>query len=238
MIEFVTAPASLPPNQRIYAIGDVHGCLERLAMAHERIAADLADRPIEQAWLVHLGDYVDRGPESAQVVEWLLAGPPVPGATVVNLMGNHEEMMLAAVAATEQAPADHWLRNGGADSLMSWGVPRNVPYASWAGYVPKDHLIFLRDLALYHRIGPYLFVHAGIRPGIVIDKQTRQDLLWIREPFLSSKRDHGMVVVHGHTPRQDPVLRTNRIGIDTGAVIGGVLTCVVLEDDRVGFIQA
>ena len=121
---------------------------------------------------------------------------------------------------------------------MSWGVPRTAPYRAWAGYVPKEHLIFLRDLELHHTVGPYLFVHAGIRPGVVLQKQVRQDLLWIREPFLSSKVNHGMVVVHGHTPRQEPTVRPNRIGIDTGAVIGGVLTCVVLEDDKLGFIRA
>ena len=238
MIDLVSAPAELPPGQRVYAVGDIHGCLERLVSLHEQIAADLAARPVEQAWLIHLGDYVDRGPESAQVVEWLLAGPPVPDVTCVNLMGNHEEMMLAAIAATEQGPASHWLTNGGADALMSWGVPRNASYATWATFIPKSHLIFLRDLALHHTVGPYLFVHAGIRPGVPIERQARADMLWIREPFLSSKTNHGMVVVHGHTPRQEPSVRPNRIGIDTGAVIGGVLTCVVLEGDRMGFISA
>lgn len=238
MIDLASAPATLEPNQRVYAVGDIHGCLERLISLHEQIAADLAARPVEQAWLIHLGDYVDRGPESAQVVEWLLAGPPVPDATCVNLMGNHEEMMLQAVAATEQGPASHWLTNGGADALMSWGVPRNAPYATWATYIPKPHLLFLRDLRLQYAIGPYLFVHAGIRPGVPLDKQARSDLLWIREPFLSSRKEHGAVVVHGHTPRQEPTVRPNRIGIDTGAVIGGVLTCLVLEDDKLGFIHA
>lgn len=238
MIEFISAPATLPPGQRVYAVGDIHGCLERLIELHEQIAADVTARPADDIWLVHLGDYVDRGPESAQVVEWLLAGPPVPDATCVNLMGNHEEMMLSAVAATEQGPANHWLTNGGADALMSWGVPRNTPHKTWAEHIPKEHLIFLRDLRLHHVVGPYFFVHAGIRPGVPIDKQARADLLWIREPFLSSKADHGSIVVHGHTPRQEPTVRANRIGIDTGAVIGGVLTCVVLEDDKLGFIHA
>jgi serine/threonine protein phosphatase 1 len=237
MTDFVPAPATLPPGERVYAIGDVHGCLERLVALHERVAADAAARPAEQIWLIHLGDYVDRGPESAQVVEWLLAGPPVPGARCVNLMGNHEEMMLAAIAATEQGPASHWLSNGGADALLSWGVPRNAPYATWATFIPKAHLMFLRDLALHHSVGPYLFVHAGIRPGVAIERQVRADLLWIREPFLSSKANHGQVVVHGHTPKQEPAVRPNRIGIDTGAVIGGALTCVILEADRMGFIQ-
>ncbi|MGE0223817.1 MAG: metallophosphoesterase family protein [Acetobacteraceae bacterium] len=237
MIDFVSAPASLPPGQRVYAIGDIHGCLDRLASLHEMIAEDLTSRPVDDAIVVHLGDYVDRGPESAQVIEWLEAGPPVPNATVVNLMGNHEQMMLAAIAIGDDDAAGHWLSNGGADSLLSWGVSRTIPHREWAAHIPKQHLIFLRDLRVSHQIGPYLFVHAGIRPGVAIDRQTRQDMLWIREPFLSSKADHGVVVVHGHTPRQEPTVRPNRIGIDTGAVIGGALTCVVLENDSMGFLR-
>ena len=129
MIELRAAPATLPAGQRVYAIGDVHGCFERLVAMHEQIAADLAERPVEHAVLIHLGDYVDRGMESAQVVEWLVAGPPVPVQQVVNLMGNHEHMMLAAIAQADAEAADLWLRNGGADSLMSWGVARTVPAA-------------------------------------------------------------------------------------------------------------
>jgi len=237
MIEFVTAPASLPADQRVYAVGDVHGCFERLVAMHEQIAADLAERPVGQAVLIHLGDFVDRGLESAQVVEWLVAGPPVPVQQVVNLMGNHEHMMLAALAQADAEAADLWMRNGGADSLMSWGVPRTAAQADWAARIPVPHLMFLRDLALRHRIGPYLFVHAGVRPGVPLMQQTRQDLLWIREPFLSSKQDFGAVIVHGHSPRRDPFVGRNRIGIDTGAVIGGTLTCVVLEADKLGFIH-
>ena len=236
-MDLIPAPATLPLGQRIYAIGDIHGCLERLVAMHEAIAAELADRPIDDVVLVHLGDYVDRGPESAEVVEWLLAGPPVPGATVVNLMGNHEHMMLTAVASGDKSSADHWLTNGGADSLMSWGVPRTMKPEEWGRRVPIAHLVFLRDLAISHRVGPYFFVHAGIRPGVALETQTRQDMLWIREPFLSSKLDHGAVVVHGHTPKHEPTVRSNRIGIDTGAVLGGALTCAVLESDQLGFLQ-
>jgi serine/threonine protein phosphatase 1 len=237
MIDLVPAPATMPPGHRAYAVGDVHGCLERLVAIHELIAEDLATRPVETATLVHLGDYVDRGPESAQVIEWLLAGPPVAASAIVNLMGNHEHLMLSAVASGETETAEIWMSNGGADSLLSWGVPRAAPQAEWAGRIPVPHLLFLRDLATHLRIGPYLFVHAGIRPGVPLDQQTRHDMLWIREPFLSSKLDHGAVVVHGHTPRQEPMVRPNRIGIDTGAVMGGVLTCVVLEEDRLGFLR-
>jgi serine/threonine protein phosphatase 1 len=238
MIDFITAPASLPPGQRVYAIGDVHGCLDRLVAIHALIADDLAARPVAEPLLVHLGDYVDRGMDSAGVVARLVEREVLPEVPTVNLMGNHEHMMLDAVASGEAEAVELWLANGGAESLESWGVPRSAQPADWAGYLPRPHLLFLRDLAVFHEAGGYLFVHAGVRPGIPLERQSRHDLMWIREPFLSSKRSLGAVVVHGHTPRQEPVVRPNRIGVDTGAVLGGVLTCVVLEADRLGFITA
>jgi serine/threonine protein phosphatase 1 len=237
MIDLVPAPATLPPGKRVYAIGDVHGCIDRLISLHALITEDLEERPVEAATLIHLGDYVDRGPDSAQVVNWLHAGDSVPATTVVNLMGNHEEMMLKALATGADDAVSHWLANGGTETLVSWGVGRAVPPDQWARHIDREHLVFLRDLAIRRQVGPYLFVHAGIRPGIALERQSRQDLLWIREPFLSSREDHGVVVVHGHTPRQEPTVRANRIGIDTGAVIGGALTCVVLEGGLMGFIR-
>jgi serine/threonine protein phosphatase 1 len=251
MIEFIAAPTTLPQGQRVYAIGDIHGCIEQLAALHEAIAQDLAERPVADALLIHLGDYVDRGPDSAAVVDLLAAGPPLPGLRTVNLMGNHEHMMLDALASGQEDAAELWLSNGGADTLFSWGVPRLTKQADWAALIPAPHLVFLRDLELIHQEGPYLFVHAGIRPGVRLGQQAREDLLWIREPFLSAKgpllggtagvpsaEQPAMVVVHGHTPKKAPVVRPNRIGIDTGAVMGGVLTCAVLEDDRVGFLTS
>jgi serine/threonine protein phosphatase 1 len=237
MIDFIPAPATLPPGQRVYAIGDVHGCLDRLAAVHEQIAEDLATRPIDASVLVHLGDYVDRGLDSAQVVDWLSGGAPVPADRIVNLMGNHEDMMLQALPGTNKEANSTWLSNGGADSLLSWEISRKVPPAEWAGLIPEEHQAFLRELEISFRLGGYFFVHAGVRPGVPLEKQEKQDLLWIREPFLSWKLSHDAVVVHGHTPRQEPVVRLNRIGIDTGAVMGGILTCVVLEDDKLGFIR-
>lgn len=236
MIDFISAPDRLPPGQRVYAIGDVHGCLDRLAAMHALIAEDLAQRPIAEPMLVHLGDYVDRGPDSAGVVARLAQGRPVAGVPTVNLMGNHEHMMLAALTSAEPEATELWLANGGADSLVSWGVPHSAQPKDWPTYIPVPHLLFLRDLAVRHAVGGYLFVHAGIRPGIPLERQSRHDQLWIREPFLSSKQPFGAVVVHGHTPRQEPTVRPNRVGIDTGAVMGGVLTCVVLEENRLGFI--
>jgi serine/threonine protein phosphatase 1 len=238
MIELSAAPTTLPPGERIYAIGDVHGCLDRLVALHEAIAEDIGARPAEHTTLVHLGDYIDRGSDSAQVVDWLINGPPVPADKIVNLMGNHELMMLSAVAGLDREASGLWLANGGADSLLSWGISRNVPPGEWATRIPRQHLIFLRDLAISHRIGPYLFVHAGVMPGVPLEQQSRQDMLWIREPFLSSRDNHGAVIVHGHTPKREPVVQPNRIAIDTGAVLGGDLTCVVLEADMLGFLRS
>jgi serine/threonine protein phosphatase 1 len=238
MVELTAAPATLPPGERVYAVGDIHGCLDRLVALHEMIAEDIATRPVERTTLVHLGDYVDRGADSAQVVDWLINQPPVPADEIVNLMGNHEHMMLAAVAGVDKEAPGLWLMNGGADSLLSWGISRAVPPAEWASRIPRQHLTFLRDLAVSRRIGPYLFVHAGIRPGVSLELQSRQDMMWIREPFLSSRADHGVVIVHGHTPKREPVVQPNRIAIDTGAVLGGALTCVVLEGDMLGFLMS
>jgi serine/threonine protein phosphatase 1 len=238
MMEFFPAPANLPQGQRIYAIGDIHGCLDRLVSLHEQIAEDIAERPVDHVTLIHLGDYVDRGTDSAQVIDWLIDGPPLPADTVVNLMGNHEHMMLAALDDADSDAPMHWLANGGADSLLSWGIARSAPPASWATLIPEAHLDFLKDLAISHRIGPYLFVHAGVKPGVPLDQQTRHDMLWIRDPFLSSKADFGAVVVHGHTPKRAPIIMPNRIAIDTGAVLGGALTAVMLEENRLAFMQS
>jgi serine/threonine protein phosphatase 1 len=230
------APAILPPGRRVYAIGDIHGCLDRLVAMHERIAADLAARPVERPVVVHVGDYVDRGPDSAGVVRHLLRG--FAGAEVVNLLGNHEHMMLDAVDDASPGAFQQWMRNGGRAALRSWGVPRGAARQPLRDLFPAEHLRFLRGLPLHHREGGYLFVHAGIWPGLPIEQQSPVDLVWIREPFLSWTGDFGAVVVHGHSPMGGPVVRSNRIGIDTGAVLGGPLTCAVLEADRLEFLFA
>jgi serine/threonine protein phosphatase 1 len=239
MIAFGPAPASLPRGQRVYAIGDVHGCLDQLRALHQMIAEDLAARPIASSTLVHLGDYVDRGPDSAGVVSLLLEGPMPAGiGAVVNLIGNHEEMMLAALDDCSPPVVWHWLINGGEATLDSFGLADTPDPAVWAERLPGERLAFLRGLALTYHAGDYFFVHAGARPGVPLADQAREDLLWIREPFLSSVAPFEAVVVHGHTPVPVPELRRNRIGIDTGAVMGGVLTCAVLERRKVGFIHA
>ncbi len=236
MPEFMQAPATLPPGRRVYAIGDIHGCADRLAELHARIARDLADRPAQAPLLLHIGDYVDRGPDSAGVVARLAAGPPIAGVPTVNLVGNHEETMLHALDG-DRAAATDWLWSGGREALASWGLDPDGARDSWLRSLPPADVAFLRGLTLSHREGPYLFVHAGIRAGVAIERQARQDLLTIRQPFLTYEASFGPVVVHGHTPTTNPVVKPNRIGIDTGAVFGGRLTCAVLEGARVGFLQ-
>jgi serine/threonine protein phosphatase 1 len=239
MINQRSAPASLPPGERVYAIGDVHGCIDKLQDMHHRIASDLAKRPVAHATVVHLGDYIDRGPDSAAVIEELLS--PWPGETppqIVDLMGNHEDMMLSALAETDDPQFfEHWLRNGGGASLRSWGVAPHGRPGAWWDRLPARHLAFLQGLSLMHRAGGYVFVHAGVRPGVPLDEQTPADLLWIRDPFLQSTAPANFVVVHGHTPKEEPEVHPHRINADTGAVLGGPLTCVVLEADRVAFLQ-
>jgi serine/threonine protein phosphatase 1 len=237
MIALQDAPGRLPQGHRVYAIGDIHGCLDRLRTLHAAIAADLAARPVSAPLLVHVGDYVDRGPDSAGVVRLLAAGDPIPGVPTVNLMGNHERTMIDALEGIGPSATD-WMISGGREALASWGGDPDAPRATWPAHVPPHDMAFLRGLALRHQVGGYLFVHAGIRPGVALAAQTEQDMITIRNSFLYSEQDFGVVVVHGHTPRIAPEIRFNRIGIDTGAVFNGKLTCAVLEADQIGFIQA
>lgn len=232
------APGRLPPGDRIYAIGDVHGCLDRLVALHDAIADDLKNRPVPKATLVHLGDYIDRGPDSAGVIAWVSSTASPLGITeTVNLLGNHEDMFLAALDSRSREAVTVWYMNGGGASLASWGIGPSVGPPEWPARIPPEHIQFVRGLSLTYRAGRYLFVHAGVRPGVALNAQEREDLLWTRWPFLLSTEDFGAVIVHGHTPSAQPEVRGNRIGIDTGAVLGGKLTCAVLEQDRVGFIQ-
>ena len=236
MLSFQDAPAALPPDQRIYAIGDIHGCADRLAALHAAIADDLAHRPIARPLVVHIGDYVDRGADSAGVIAQLLRPGLLPGITVVNLMGNHEHTMREALRG-ERAAATDWLFAGGRPTLESYGLDPDGPRAAWEA-IPSAHRDFLDGLTLSHRAGGYLFVHAGVRPGVALDAQLPEDLLRIRQPFLYTAQDLGAVVVHGHTPVKAPQIHPNRIAIDTGAVFGGPLTAAVLEGARVGFLYA
>ena len=235
MLNEALAPGRLPPGQRLYAIGDVHGCAHRLAALHVAIREDVARRPIPRVTVLYLGDYVDRGLDSALVLETLLGPPPVPGAEVVLLKGNHEAMMIdsCALGATSSS-LRFWMENGGLATLESYDTDPGTP--NWLERIPPAHLALLRRCVLRHAAGDYLFVHAGVRPEVPLDRQDPHDLLWIREPFLSWKGALGAVVVHGHTPTAKPEVRPHRIGIDTGACFGGLLTCLVLEGERMGFL--
>lgn len=237
--EIIPAPATLPEGLRVYAVGDIHGCADQLDALHALIAEDAARAPEQRRVIVYLGDYVDRGPDSQGVVERLLL-PPRFGAEAVHLAGNHEAMMLDALARPDDdAALSLWTDNGGAVALASWGIDAyGTDPASWAAAIPAAQLAFLRQLRRRASFGGYLFVHAGVRPNVPLEAQDPDDLLWIREPFLSSTADFGAVVVHGHTPGRDVVIRKNRIGLDTGAVFGGKLTCAALWADRLRLIQA
>lgn len=236
MLNESLAPASLPPGLRVYAVGDVHGCDARLALLYQQIAEDAAARPADRVVLIHLGDYVDRGPDSAGVIRRLLGAPPVRGAEVVNLRGNHEALLLAGYGPGVEMQAEWvWIANGGRATLLSYGEEVD---SRARDSIPADHLAFMQGLVPSWQAGGYFFAHAGVRPGIALAEQDPQDLMWIREPFLSSDAEFGAVVVHGHTPRNAVELRPNRINIDTGAVFGGPLTCLVLEADRMGFLEA
>ena len=235
--------ASTPAGMRIYAIGDVHGMDRLLAETHAKIAADLAARPSPDHRIVHVGDYVDRGPDSAGVIE-RLAGLQARDPRVVCLLGNHDELMRAFLADPERGGAD-WLTNGARATLRSYGIDATGALTAaefrrlgdqLTAALPDHHRAFLDGLRLSARAGDFFFCHAGIRPGVPLDEQTPEDLIWIREPFLTSRRDHGVVVVHGHTPVRAPEVRPNRIDVDTGAVYGGVLTVLALEEAQYRFL--
>jgi serine/threonine protein phosphatase 1 len=237
-------PAAVPPGDRIYAIGDIHGRLDLLTALHGKMVADRAARPhAGTATVVYLGDYVDRGPASRAVIDCLI-GDPLPGFATVHLLGNHEEAMLRFLEDVSIGP--DWLSFGGEATLRSYGVhpPQGVMgmrrfearQQQLVANLPPAHVAFLRGLALSHEAGDYFFVHAGVRPGVALERQRAEDLLWIRETFLHSTADHGKVIVHGHTPDHAPQVRANRIGIDTGAFASGILTCLVLEGEGRRFL--
>jgi serine/threonine protein phosphatase 1 len=223
------------PGARAYAVGDVHGCLRLLDELLAKIEADLAERPVSEAFLIFVGDLIDRGPDSAGVVE-RLRRYSYPGVKPIFLMGNHEEYLLK-VLSCEPGKLDTWLSYGGKECVRSYGLSPEKLSAMPEGEamllvrrtVPDKHRHFLSSFADTFRFGDYLFVHAGLRPGVPLAEQSRADLRWIREPFLEDGGDHGFLIVHGHTIVDEVEERPNRIGIDTGAYRTGVLTAMVIE---------
>ena len=214
-----------------YAIGDIHGSLDKLRSLLARCEKHAAGAAMK---LVLLGDYIDRGPDACGVVDFLMALQRARGDAVVPLMGNHEAMALAVIDG--DAPARFWLVQGGAETLESYG-------AVSARELPRTHVDWWRALPLSYDDGRRFFVHAGVNPEVPLDAQDDNDLLWIREPFLSHRNDYGRLIVHGHTPLSTgvPDLRGNRLNLDTAAVFGGPLTAAVFDaarTDPIDFLQA
>jgi serine/threonine protein phosphatase 1 len=232
-----------PRKHRAYVIGDVHGCLDLLEQLLARITAEIEREPQPKVSLVFLGDVVDRGPASAEVVEKLRT-LSIPGASVHFIMGNHEEVMLRVIEG-ETELLRSWLRFGGSETLRSYGVePREVKRlkseelaARLKKAIPATHRRFLASFADSIAFGDYVLVHAGVRPGIELSEQTQADLRWIREPFLGDTSDRGFVVVHGHTITNEVEVTSNRIGIDTGAFCTGTLTALAIQGRKRWLIQ-
>lgn len=230
-------------GKRIYAIGDIHGCLMELEQVQANIRQDLHMRPHPDPMVVYIGDFMDRGPDSKGVIDNLI-GERDGSVETYFLRGNHDLMLLDYLAdpKTMATKELHWLnpRLGGDETLRSYHIdPDDDHVHSWFQTIyPQDHHDFLTDLSLYVEIGDYVFVHAGIRPNIPMYKQVEQDIIWIREPFLSHNEDHGFIVIHGHTPVKQVENHGNRIAIDTGAVFGRYLSCLVLEGDDQSLLTA
>ena len=224
---------AMPEGIRVYAVGDVHGCLEELNRLLDAIDDDLSRSDV-QSHLIFLGDLVDRGPQSAEVIDRIVKGT-LPTHHWDCLMGNHEEVMLDCYEGQREI-YDRWLRYGGVQTLESYGLesadifaPEFDLSAAMREAIPANHIQFLKSLKDYLRLGDYLFVHAGIRPDTPLDDQSPRDLRWIREGFLNDTSDHGFRVVHGHTIVPKVEIRRNRIAVDTGCYLTGQLSALVLE---------
>jgi serine/threonine protein phosphatase 1 len=234
---------SLPPGERVYAVGDIHGRADLLEEMLALIAADAARSAPRSVTLVWLGDYVDRGPSPREVVDLLIGSAGEPHRSVF-LMGNHEEAMLHFLV--DPGAGRQWFSFGGLQTLASYGVPvadsRAVGFygrarAALLAALPAAHRDFFQSLKFSEAIGDFFFCHAGVRPGVALDAQDPQDLIWIRDEFLYWRHDFGKMVVHGHTPVPEPELRPNRVNIDTGAYATGRLTCAVIEGSEIGFLS-
>jgi len=227
---------------RAYAVGDIHGRLDLHDRLLTKIEADMAARENRRTFIIFLGDLIDRGPDSAGVVERLRTYRN-PDAQLVFLGGNHEEVLLNILAGKRDV-LPSWLKFGGAECAASYGIDtaelarvhEDLAIEMVRAKVPRAHREFIESFADTFRFGDYLFVHAGIRPGIAVDEQRREDLRWIRDPFLSDAKEHGFVVVHGHTIVERVEERPNRIAIDTGAYHSGVLTALAVEDEKRWFL--
>jgi len=231
----------VPDGDRIYAVGDIHGRVDLLDAVLKRIDADLEKNPIRNCLEVFLGDYVDRGPASRQVIDRLVGRSR--SLRTIFLKGNHETYIADFV--NNPHILDDWKRLGGLETLMSYGLAPSINAdaneqtqlaRAFDQALPENHRQFLRDLKPSFTCGDFFFVHAGIRPGVPLEEQHEEDLLWIRRDFLLCEENFSKYVIHGHTPVPQPDIRPNRMNIDTGAYATGRLTCLRLEDNRIDFI--
>jgi serine/threonine protein phosphatase 1 len=232
----------LPAGLRIYAVGDIHGRLDLLNELLAQINSDIGLRPTARPVYVFLGDYIDRGPSSRETIDRLIEH----GATheSVFLKGNHE--LIAIKCLSDRGLFDQWLRLGGLETLVSYGVPAETLangkqiaelQSAFHSALPQTHFRFFRDLQNSFACGVFFFAHAGVKPNVELSRQKENDLLWIRGEFLSSKDDFGKIVVHGHTPTREIEVRPNRINIDTGAFATGRLTCLAIEGETLSVID-
>ena len=204
--------------KKIFAIGDIHGCYDRLKALMGKIPIDCS-----RDALVFIGDYIDRGPHSVEVVDYLIQlKNRFP--EVIFLKGNHEDMLDKFISGADRFT---YLLNGGQQTLDSY---LTKPVQSESFPIPPDHMEFFKSLRLFYETEEFIFVHAGLRPWVPLESQNTEDLLWIRDKFVSSKYDFGKRVIFGHTPLKKPLVELNKIGIDTGAVYGNALTCIQLPD--------
>ena len=226
----------LPEGVRIYAIGDVHGRVDLLDQVFSRIDAHLAAHPIAYPAQILIGDYIDRGPASRQVLDRLI--DRARAHKTIFLRGNHETFVFEFLH--RPAVLGDWGRLGGFETLLSYGLKPSLDpdtatqkelATALGAALPVSHRIFLENLHTSFSCGDFYFVHAGVRPGIPLAKQSEKDLLWIREEFLLHEEDFGKFIVHGHTPVREVDVRSNRINIDTGAYATGRLTCLVMQDE-------
>lgn len=231
------------PNVRTYAIGDIHGCLEQLNDLLMQIKAHNDYRHETETYIIFLGDVIDRGPDSKGVVE-LLIDFPYDFARPLFIMGNHEEMFVRSLV-DEPRLLPQWLEHGGFACAESYGVGRNSLLGqntealkhNLLSAIPQKHVAFLSEFLEFVKVGDFLFTHAGIRPGVALELQNARELRWIRHQFLNYEGDHGFVVVHGHTITDDIEIRTNRIGLDTGAYETGRLSAICVEEDDITFFS-
>jgi serine/threonine protein phosphatase 1 len=234
----------LRTGRRVFAIGDIHGRLDLLNVLLKQIANHAARHPVPDNGLIFLGDYIDRGPDSRGVIERLSALQQVfPGWDLHFLRGNHDNAALEFIENPGRYTA--WRSHGAAQTLLSYGVipPRfekrrqfEQARDDFVRAIPRAHVKFLDQLKYFHVEDDYLFVHAGIRPGIALADQLPEDLLWIREDFLLHRRRFEKMIVHGHTPAPSPIVLSNRICVDTGAHATGHLTALILDSESRGFL--